>query len=137
VNKQACARCLCLSGTWLNSTMLLSYPKRRINSTIRSSSLRDALRAGLKMTISKEQDRARAAAKIAMLCTRAQGSGVITRVCYSARLSYENVLPKRRGVLISISEGALSQLYFRMIDGRDEAQSWRNATRDVARMKAS
>lgn len=86
-----------LQASWLNSTILDSPPAKRTNSTIRSSNLRDARRAGpvhtklcidqtlarpslnsansLKTTISRPKERARQAQKMAILCAGVRGRG--------------------------------------------------------------
>lgn len=73
-----------------------------MNSTMRSNSLRDARRAGENTTISVPKDRARHAAKMAML----------------------KVFPNRRGVEIMTSLEHLGQLLCFMMAGREVAQSF-------------
>jgi len=85
-----------------------------MNSTMRSGSLRDARRAGLKTTISHFIVSARHAAKIAI----------------------EKVFPKRRGVEMSTSEEHLSQPFFFMMAGRCVPQSSLYSTRAVERSNA-
>jgi len=99
----------------LYSTIFSLQSSSATNSRTRSSNLREARRAGEKITISQRQLSANAAAKMAI----------------------ENVLPKRRGVLIRISDGVVSQLFFARISGSERAQSSLYITRLVARMKAS
>jgi hypothetical protein len=106
--------------------MELSQSSRRINSTILSKSLRDARRAGLKTTISQPNDRAIHAAKMAMLRSKRWCE---QRACryerkVQASVNHLNVLPKRRGVLISTSDEHLSHLLCFMIAGREVAQSF-------------
>ena len=116
-------------ASWLNSQMRSSQSSTRINSTTRSSNFRLARRAGLKITTSQPIERARHAQKIAILYTyTTHASGKKSNAkCF--KLTYEKVLPKRRGVEIMTSDEHFGQLLCFMIAGRCVAHSFLYKTR--------